>query len=138
MAETPEVDVRGQITIPLDGQEYVLRPSHEAICEIERLTGKNHEHLAQDAIQQNLTYREMGIVCCEMMKAHGKANPNDPLRSSYAGAKPEKLEKLIFEAGKPKIGVRLAVVLTAALSGGYTASGEARAVEETEATPAAE
>jgi hypothetical protein len=127
--ETPEVDLRGEISIPLEGREYGLRPSFDAIKRIERLTGKNHEHLAQQAIQQNLTYEDMGIICAEMMREYGKANPDDPLKSSYLGAKAEKLEKMIFEEGKPKIGVRLAVVLTAALSGGYTASGEAKATE---------
>lgn len=128
--ETPEVDPRGEISIPLEGREFILRPSFDAVKRIERLTGKNHEHLAQQAIQQNLTYEDMGIICAEMMKEYGNANPNDPQVTSYKGAKAEKLEKLIFEAGKPKIGVRLAVILTAALSGGYTSEGEVKATSE--------
>lgn len=122
--ETPEVDTRGHISIPLDGAEYILRPSFEAIKRIEEVTRKNHEELANLAVQQRLSYSDLALICVEMMKAHAKANPDDPLKSSYLGAKPEKLERLIFEAGKPKIGVRVAVVLTAALSGGYTAEGE--------------
>lgn len=138
MADDPEVDTRGHITVPLDGVEFTLRPSFEAISQIERLTGKSHERLAHDSIQQNLSYGELALICCEMMKAHAKANPKDPMRSSYSGAKPEKLEKLIYAAGKVRINVRVTVVLTAALSGGYTAEGEVVATETSEAIPAAE
>ena len=138
MTDTPEVDTRGHISIPLEGAEYVLRPSFEAIKRIEELTRKNHEELANLAVQQRLSYSELAVICVEMMKAHAKACPDDPLKSSYLGAKPEKLERMIYEAGKPKIGVRVAVVLTAALSGGYTASGEVVVAETNEAIPAAE
>lgn len=122
--ETADVDVRGQITIPLEGQEYTLRPSYEAIKRIEELTGKDHAQLAHEAVQQRLSYTDMGIICAELMRAHGKACPDDPLRSSHVGAKPETVEKLIYETGKTRIAVRLAVVLVASLSGGYTREGE--------------
>jgi len=124
LSDEPEVDVRGHITIPLEGEEFVLRPSFDAIKAIESITQKDHAQLAHEAVQQRLSYTDMGIVCAEMMKAHGKANPTDPMKSSYLGAKPEKLEKLIYETGKTRIMVRLAVVLVAALSGGYTREGE--------------
>lgn len=122
--ETAEVDVRGHISVPLDGEQFVLRPSFEAIKAIEEITGKDHSQLAHEAVQQRLSYTDMGIICAEMMKAHGKANPDDPMKSSYIGAKPEKIEKLIYETGKTKVAVRLAVVLVASLSGGYTREGE--------------
>lgn len=136
--QTVELDARGQLAVTLGGTEYNLRPSYEAIQRIELALGKSHEHLANDAVQMRLTYGELAVICCEMMKAHAKANPDDPLKTSYLGAKPEKLEKLIFECGKVKVNARIVILLTGALNGGYTAEGELVATETSEAIPAAE
>jgi hypothetical protein len=125
-SEEVHVDVQGQITVPLDA-EYVLRPSFKALQNIERLSGKDHAQLAHDAIQQRMSYDDMAIVICEMMKAHGEANPSDPLKTTYLHAKPESLAPHIFAAGKTKICIRLAILLVASLSGGYTPEGELRA-----------
>jgi hypothetical protein len=45
----PEVDVRGQIAVPLDGSDYVLRPSEEAIATIERTLGCSLNVLVEKA-----------------------------------------------------------------------------------------
>jgi len=127
--DTP--DTRGQITLPVDGTEYVLRPSYEAIMAIERITRRSLYELAGEATQGRMSCEVMAIVCAEMMRAFGKANPEDPLASSYRGAKPEALGPMIYEAGGPKVCARLAVVLIGALTGGYDSSGEAKAVTGT-------
>jgi hypothetical protein len=125
--ESGEIDTRGQITIPVDGQEYVLRPTFEANCAIERQTRRSLFELAGDASSGRMSLEVMGICCAEWMRAYGKANPDDPLGSSYRGAKAESLAKLIYEAGGPRICARITVVLMGALTGGYTASGERKA-----------
>ena len=130
-SEELHVDVQGHITVPLDGTEFVLRPSFKALQNIERLTGKDHAELTHMAVQQRMHYDDMAIIISEMMKAYGEANPGDPLVTSYLHAKPESLAPLIFEVGKTRICIRLAVILVAALSGGYTPEGELKATRTT-------
>lgn len=137
--ETVELDTRGQLSVTLGGAEYMLRPSFEAIEKAELQLKKSHEQLAHDAVQMRLTYEELAVLCCEFMKAHARANPSEKRKTSYLGATPEKLKKLIYEGGKVKTNARIVILLTGALNGGYTAEGEAvTAGTNTEATPAAE
>jgi hypothetical protein len=126
-SESIAVDTRGQISGELDGTAYVLRPSYEAIMEAERETGLSLFDLAGLASNGRMTLEQMGVVTAAMMRAHGKANPDDPLKSSYAGAKPSKLSQLIYEVGGPRVMGRLTVLLVGALTGGYTSSGEVKA-----------
>ncbi len=132
MAETseeaapPEANERGEVTLKLEGVEYHLRPSREAISAIERQL-RPLTALHADAQRYELTLEEMAIIAAEMMRAYGKSHPDDPLVTDYRGAKPERLADLIFEVGAPRICVRLLVVLTAALTGGVTAAGELKA-----------
>lgn len=127
--KTPQVvklDERGQLTITLDA-EYTLRPSVEAIMEAERETRLSLFDLATLAANARMTIEQMGITVASFMRAHGRANPDDPLKSSYLGAKAETLAGMIMEAGCPRISGALAILLAGALNGGYTASGEAKA-----------
>ncbi len=131
-----EVDARGQMTVPLDGQEYVLRPSLEAILAIERQTRPRTLYdLATEASQIRLPIEDLATIVAHFMRAHGKASPDDPLATDYQGAKPERLRDLIYEAGIPSITQRVYVVLLGAISGGYDASGEVKAPTITKATP---
>lgn len=129
-AKVVQLDARGQLTIRLDA-DYVLRPSQEAIMEAEQQTGLALFDLASLAANSRMTLQQMGIVAVAMMRAHGKANPDDPLISTYRSAKPETLSGLIYEAGTPRIMGALTVLLAGALNGGYTASGEAKAATGT-------
>ena len=130
MADQPEkktevvaVDTQGQISIPLDA-DYVLRPSFTAIRNAEQETGLTLFELASQAANACMSITNLGIVVAAMMRAYGQANPEDPLRSSYVGAKAETLAPMIFEAGVPRIMGRVAIILAQAITGGYTASGE--------------
>lgn len=122
----PVVDARGQIALPVAGQNYILRPSMEAIEAIERELRPTYQ-LATDASRGALMLSEMAIICAEFMRAYGKANPDDPLATDYKGAQAENLAPLIYEAGIPIVCARLMVILVGALNGGYTAAGEAKA-----------
>lgn len=120
-----DVDTFGQITVPLGGAEYTLRPSYQAIEECELQTGLSLFDLAGLAANCRLSLPHVGIVLAAMMRAHGKETPN--AGPSYADPKPEKLSKLAYEAGLPRIVLpRLAVLLAGALNGGFTASGEVK------------
>ena len=129
--EEIKLDVRGQITAPLGGENYVLRPSEEAILAIEDETGLSLFDLAGQAANGRMSLRHMGIVVAAMMRAHGKANPEDPLITTYMAANPDKIRGLILEAGTPRIMARITVILAGAIGGGYTASGEVKAATGT-------
>jgi hypothetical protein len=121
-----ELDTRGQLVVTLDAP-YVLRPSVEAIMEAERETGLSLYDLASLAANSRMRLDQMGIVTAAFMRAHGKANPDDPMKTTYLAAKAEKLSALIFEAGVPRIMGGLTVLLAGAINGAYTSSGEAKA-----------
>ena len=120
----------GEISLPLDGQQYQLRPSRKAISNIEQQL-RSLPQLAADARSGMLSIEEMGLIAAELMRAFGEANPEDPLVRDYKGAKPDVLADLIYEAGAPAINSRLMLVLIGALTGGYTASGEAKPTTRT-------
>jgi hypothetical protein len=122
--DEPQVDTRGQITVPLGDADYLLRPSREALSAIEKKLGRSLLVIAGQAVNGSLSVEDMAIICVEMMKAQGKADPKSG--PSYSGAKVEKIADLIFEQGTPSITARLVVLLMGAVTGGYTASGEVK------------
>ena len=131
MAANPEqqvikLDERGQLSIRLDA-EYLLRPSVEAILEVERETRLSLFDLATLAANSRMPLEQMSIAVAAFMRAQGRANPDDPLKTSYLGAKAENLAGMIMEAGIPRIMGGLAVLLAGAVNGGYTSSGEVKA-----------
>lgn len=125
--DTPEVTFQGEITVPLEGIEYVLRPSYAAIMAIERQTGRSLFDLAGEATSGRMTIADMGVICAEMMHAYGREDPECEMASTYKGAKPERIASLIYETGGPRVSARIAVLLMGALTGGYTASGKIKA-----------
>jgi hypothetical protein len=127
-AEPSIANERGEIFLPLDGQRYWLRPSHAAIEAAEKDTGKSLAELTNLAHRQSLSIAEQAVVAQEMMKAWGRANPEDEMASSHSGANRKRVAELIYEAGAISIQPRLAVLLTLALTGGVDASGEMKAV----------
>jgi hypothetical protein len=123
-AAPPAVNLNGEITIELEGTEYHLRPSHQAIQTIEEKAGRSLFSLARGAQQQLLTNAEVGIVMAELMRAYGRSHPDDPLATTYAGANAPKVAQLAYEAGMVAVQVRLGVLLGAAVTGGCDAQGE--------------
>jgi hypothetical protein len=131
-ADEGEANVRGEVTVELDGQQYHLRPSRLAIENIEAKTGRSLTELValSNLERLQLTLRECAISVAEMMNAYGRSHEGCPGHSDYAGAKPDRCADLIYEAGIPKVQARLWVVFVAALTGGVDASGEARPAKE--------
>ncbi len=126
-------DDRGTVAVSLDGQDYRLRPSYGALVEIEAQLRPILD-LCQDAAACRLTLRELGVIIAEMMHAEGAAMADDaPGASGYRGAKPDRISQMVLEAGIPQATARVAIVLAAAVTGGVTAAGEAKARTKTTA-----
>jgi hypothetical protein len=124
--EAATLDLSGQITVTLGGQDYRLRPSWEAIIEVEQALRPLFS-LATDASRGVLTIPDMATLVAAFMRAEGKRmGDKAPQVSTYRNANEEKLSKLIFEQGAPSVCARLMVLLVGALNGGYTAEGEAK------------
>ncbi len=83
---------RGEVTLALGGESYVLVPSFGAVCEIEDALGTNLFALGRRLVNADIAAREV-IDFTHACLAH--ANP------SGAGAKPDKaaLGEAILEAG---------------------------------------
>ena len=121
-----KLDTQGQLSVELDGTAYVLRPSQEAISACEQDTGLSLFDLASLSANARMRIEQIGIVLAALMRAYGKAHPEDPLHATYIGSKPERLAELAYEAGPTRIMAALSVIFAGAINGGYTASGEAR------------
>ena len=134
--EAPAVDLLGQLSVRLDG-DYMLRPSRQAISNIERALGKSLTELTVQCGSLALSVDEMGVCVAELMKAYGVHDSK--AGADYKAPKPANLADQIYERGPVETAHRLAIIFTGALSGGYTASGEPKAAgtKTTEPTPTA-
>lgn len=134
-------ELRGEVSIDLDGMPFVLRPSYEAVLACETATGKGLLQLTAEADAARLTLGEVRKLVTEFVRAWGKSNPFEgkadedlggdeiDLRASLriAGSLSEKrVGELIFGDGIMKAMARLAIVLARAASGGCLPSGEPR------------
>lgn len=135
--DRPHVEERGELALPLDGQDMILRPSYEAIDAFEKATGKGLLQLARESLNGSLTLAETAQIACECIRAWGRANED---RGS-AGANTQRIAELIMESDG---GLRLALstisaMLALAVTGNYTAKGEVKPVttKKTEQAPVA-
>lgn len=124
-------ETRGEIALDLDGTEYVLRPSYEAIQAIEKKLGRGLLALARTAADGDLTLNETATVAAECIKAHGRAIDDRMLAAST----PERIAEMIYETPNGQAGVmgRLAVMLGLAVTGGYDKAGELKPAKATQA-----
>jgi hypothetical protein len=113
-AEGTEPNDRGEVTLRLDGTDYVLRPTFEACVAVERQIGRSIIHLAAEADAQRLTVEDMSIVAAEFIRAWGKETETP----SIAGVKAENIAPLIFAEGVIGVAPRLAIALIGAITGG--------------------
>lgn len=118
----------GEMLFTMEGVDYVLRPSMEAIEAIETQTGRALIDLAQSAQGGRLSLGELSIIVTETAKAWGReAGPNDDPNQlaarqfTAAGVRPH-----IYAAGALQVNARLVVLLIGAVSGGYDARGKAQ------------
>lgn len=106
--------IRGEISISLDGSEFVLRPTFEASLAIENQTGKSLFAMAYEADEGRLSLAEMGVVVAEYIKAWGRETEV----SSTANVNTQRITELIFQEGVAKAMPRVALVLAEAITGG--------------------
>lgn len=129
-------EIRGEETLRLDGADYVLRPSFDAIVSFERDTGKGTLQLLDAASSGALTRMEAAAVLCACIRAGLQAQGN-PMADNFSARRIGEL--LGSEPGGFLLVVkRLELLLLKAATGGFTPSGEAKAAEaKTAETPAA-
>ena len=120
---------RGELSITLDGAEYVLRPSFEAISAFEAATGKGIIQLARDADSGVLGTGALAQIVAETMRAQGRAIGDNVLAASQT----KTVAGLIIESdgGVHRVMAIVAGLLAIAATGGYTASGELKATAAT-------
>ncbi len=124
MTVNPE---RGEVEIVLEGTTFGLRPTYEAIVAIEKATDRTLVDLARDANVTHLPLAVCAIIVTELIRAWGKAK-GDVMAQ---GVQVERIGHLLMDEGMPTVQVRLALVLVLAATGGYTPSGEMKAVATT-------
>lgn len=134
-------DTRGEIALALEGEEYVLRPSYQAIKAFEAATGKGVVTLAQQAFAGELQLNELAAIAAECIRAWGRASDDE--RGKIArSVDADRVGELIMGAENGVAGAMgaVAVMLSLACSGGYTGAGERKPATSGKAkakTPAA-
>ena len=120
MADIPN-GVRGDVGITLGGKEYVLRPTYQALIEIERMTGGTMTTVARRILDGDIGMGDATAIITAGLKAAG-----EPATTEAVG-------KMVYDAGLLNVGVPLVQFCTNGLTGGDVADkGEAAAVSQTE------
>jgi hypothetical protein len=123
--------VRGEHQLVLAGKTYLLRPSHTALVEIEAQT-RPIMALVRLGNAGELSFEHLGIIGAELIRA-GAADDDTMTRAVSA----ERISELIMEEGVAKAMACFTLCLLDAVTGGRTASGEAKAAPAKKAPPGA-
>ncbi|MEK9211718.1 GTA-gp10 family protein [Sphingomonas sp. 2378] len=112
---------RGETTLVLDGETLGLRPSFEAIEEIELTLDRGLVDIARDAIDLKLKLGAVAQIVCALVRAFGRATGN----KGAAGANPKRIGRLILESdgGMLIAQKQLSGLLSVAVTGGYDSEG---------------
>mgnify|MGYP000853898188 FL=1 len=105
---------RGETEIALGGTTYVLRPTFEALVEIERQVGKPVLALINESQAQGLPLDVLAVVVTECLRAHGRETGD---RSMQHFNKP-RIADLIYQEGLVRVLPAVMAVLVAAVVGG--------------------
>jgi hypothetical protein len=62
---------RGEVSIEVGGKAYTLRPTFDAMCEFEDLTGKTVDDLFEDVLKNKLSGMR-AVVWCLLHDAHAE------------------------------------------------------------------
>jgi hypothetical protein len=98
---------RGEVAITLAGKPYVLRPTFQAQCEIEDLTGRGMMALLDRFVRRQFGARDVAAVLYAGMKAGGES-----------GATFEKVGEMAVEDGLVNFTTAVGDFLTNAITGG--------------------
>ena len=128
----PANESRGEVSITLDGVDYVMRPSYEAISAIEDQTGSGLIALAEQAQRGTMKLETLATIVTEAVRAWGRAAGPDASADQRAardfGAR--RVGELILEGGILPAMSRAGVMLLLAATGGVTSSGEVKPAAE--------
>jgi hypothetical protein len=109
---------RGEVSVTLRGKTYTMRPTFQALAEMERQTGIGTIDLANRFIQKRYGIFEMAAVITAGLKGAGEP------------AVIEKVGNMVFEAGAVNLAAPCIEFLTNALTGGEKPQpGEGAAAE---------
>lgn len=76
--------LRGEIDIELGGETLTLRPSFDAICQVESATGKHLAELAAEMASGRVGLRQAAVIVTACANA---ADPDKRLNESQVGPK---------------------------------------------------
>jgi len=125
---------RGELAIELDGERFGLRPSYEALAEIESELGVGLMALTREALGGTLTMAQMGQVVAILIRAWGRSQNN----VNAGGAKTDKITRMIMDSpgGMSTAMTVIGTALTLAVTGGLSPEGEVKAATSEPATGA--
>lgn len=134
MSRKPNAE-RGELTLSLEGVDYGLRPSFDAIVEFEEATGKSLTELVLAADSGKLRLPDLGAISCACIRAWARETGQKSLEHVSA----KKLGSLIYQepGGVMLVQKRLALILFQAMTGGFTAEGNPKPGEPKAAKKAA-
>ena len=128
-AATPPANPhRSEVTIELDGRIYLLRPSYQALAEIEAMTGIGVMALVRRFADRAFGFHDVTAVITAGLKAAGHP------------ASREKVAEMVFRTGLLKVATPASAFLWNALrvANADAEEGEAGAGDGTGEAPAAE
>lgn len=111
---------RGEHLLQLAGVTYKLRPSYEAIIEMEEATGLSLTELTGKADRHGLKVPEVAKIAAALIRGGAE----DPLTRAVSA---DLLGPQIYEQGVISVVIRVTLCLSDAVGGGRTASGEVKA-----------
>ncbi len=110
---TPANAHRGEIKVRLDA-DYVLRPDFEAMAAIDDQLGSIIDVTRKALTSQSLSFREISVIVCEGIRAHGRATDSRALQCVNLS----RVQQLVYEAGLLSLIEPVLQFLTAAVTGG--------------------
>lgn len=121
----PASEERGEVSLVLDGATMALRPSYEAIFAFEASTDKGLLELARAALEGKMRLADLSQVVTECIRAWGRATQQPSIAASNA----VRIGQLIVEAegGMARVLGIVSGMLSMAVTGNFTASGEVKA-----------
>lgn len=97
---------RGEVEITLDGRKFVMRPTFQAMVEIEAATGRGLLGLVRRISEMDFGYAEAQAVITAGLRAAGEQ------------ATPDKVGEMVFNTGLAAVAGPVGAFLMGALSGG--------------------
>jgi hypothetical protein len=118
----PAIEDRGELALTLDGTRMVLRPTFEAVSEIEATLDRGLVDLARAAVAGKLKMSETAQIVGACVRAWGRETDN----KGVAGANDKRIARLIMDSddGVHEAMVTIGGMLSMAVTGGYTTAGE--------------